>query len=130
MHVATLKDDPPGREEGFKEWHAGELPALPHVGVKAGQHGLDGQVSEAVGGGGEDISNAGVHVGVVAGVAAQVASHGFIAHNVTQVVPENKHLRGRGGSRGGGGHQTGFGAPSGGHQVNFVLFDYFKATCV
>lgn len=95
MHVLlpTLKNDPPGRKEGFKEGHTGELPALPHVGVEAGQHRLDGQVGKAVGSGGKDVGDAGVHVRVVAGVASQEAPHGIVTHNVLQVVPEDKHLQ-------------------------------------
>lgn len=120
----TLKDDPPGCEEGLEERHTGELPVLSEADVQAGQHGLDGQVGEAVGSGGKDVGDAGIHVGVVAGVAAQVAAHGVVAHNVLQVVPEHKHLRwrvgGRRRKREGRGHHTGSGAPPGCHLENLT----------
>lgn len=91
----TLEDDPPGGEEGLEQRDAGELTVLPVVGVQAGQRGLDGQVGEAVSRRRKHVGDAGVHVGVVARVAAELPAHGVRADDVRQIVPEHKHLRRR-----------------------------------
>lgn len=41
----------------------------------------------------EDVGDAGVDIGVVAGVTAELPAHGVVTHNVGQIVPEHKHLR-------------------------------------
>lgn len=89
----TLKDDPPGREEGLEQGHAGELVVLPVVPVQTKQDRLNGQVGEAVGRRGEDVGDAGVHVGVVTRVTAQLTAHCFSSHDVGQIIPKHKHLR-------------------------------------
>ena len=89
----TFEYDPPGGEEGLEERHSGDLVILLVVVVQAREDRLDGQVSEAVGGGGKHIGDTGVHVRVVARVGAQRSRHGFITHDVGQVVPVHKHLR-------------------------------------
>lgn len=89
----TLKDDPPGGEEGLEQGDAGELRVLPVVAIQASQHRLDGQVGEAVGRRGEDVGDAGVHVGVVTRVTAQLSAHDVGSHNVGQIIPKHKHLR-------------------------------------
>lgn len=50
-------------------------------------------MGKAVGCCGEDVGDAGVNVLVVTGVTAQLSAHGFVAHDVRQVVPEHEHLR-------------------------------------
>lgn len=44
----------------------------------------------------KDVRDAGVNIGIVAGVTAQLFAHGFVTHNVWQVVPEHEHLTERG----------------------------------
>ena len=55
--------------------------------VQTEREGLDGQVSEAVGGRGEHVGDAGVNVLVVAGVGGQLLGEHLRAHDVPQVVP-------------------------------------------
>lgn len=89
----TLKDDSPGGEEGLEQGHTGELRVLPVVCIQTRQHWLDGQVGEAVSRCSKDVGDAGVNVGIVAGVTAELSAHRIVAHNVRQIVPEHKHLR-------------------------------------
>lgn len=89
----TLEDDSPGGEEGLEQGHAGELGVLPVVCVQTSQRWLNRQVGEAVCCCGEDVGDAGVNVGIVAGVTAELPAHGVVTHNVWQIVPEHKHLR-------------------------------------
>lgn len=83
-------------------------------------------MGEAVGCCGEDVGDAGVNVLVVTGVTAQLSAHGFVAHDVRQVVPEHEHLRQTEGfyfqARGVG--------CGGGIAVALEMLSVFLATCV
>lgn len=99
--LLTLKYDPPRGKEGREQGHAAELSVLPVVCVQTGQERLDGQVGEAVRRCSKHVGDAGVNVGVVAGVASELSPHGLIAHNVRQIIPEHEHLRQRESSQSG-----------------------------
>lgn len=89
----TLKDDPPGGKEGLEQGDAGEPRVFPVVGIQTSQRRLNGQVGEAVGRCGKDVGDAGVNVGVVSRVTAELSAHCFGSHDVGQVIPEHKDLR-------------------------------------
>lgn len=50
-------------------------------------------MGEAVSRCGEDVGDAGVDVGVVTWVTAELPAHGLGPHDVGQIIPEHKHLR-------------------------------------
>lgn len=50
-------------------------------------------MGEAVSCCGKDVGDAGVNVGVVTRVTAELSAHCLIAHDVRQVIPEHEHLR-------------------------------------
>lgn len=89
----TLKDDPPGGKEGLEQGDAGEPRVFPVVRIQTSQRRLNGQVGEAVGCCGKDVGDAGVNVGVVSRVTAELSAHCFGSHDVGQVIPEHKDLR-------------------------------------
>ena len=72
--------------------HVAELRVFPEVLAQTEDDGLDGEVGKAVGGRGEHVGDAGVHVLAVPGVGGQPFGHGARSDNVPQVIPEGDDL--------------------------------------
>lgn len=72
---------------------AGELRVLFVVLVQTENGGLDHEMSEAVGGGGKHVGDAGVQLVIVTGICGQPLSNHVWAQDVEQVVSESNDLR-------------------------------------